>query len=136
MSEAQIHIPPTMRSEADAASAEASRIQRAMTAGFSTDAGLESAMAAAERLLDNAARLLMQVRQIRFRHRLQAEPAPARWTAPRKAQVVEWINSGRLTFSEALHRYDLSSEELQAWLDRYERHGQRGLRTTKLQVVR
>jgi hypothetical protein len=63
----------------------------------------------------------------------QAEAAlpPAntrRWVARRKAQVVEAIQSGRLSLDEAWRRYRLGVEEFGAWKRALYRSGVQGLR--------
>ena len=63
-------------------------------------------------------------------------PATRRWTARRKAAVVEAVRSGVLTLAEACERYNLSAEEIAAWLRAIEQHGIYGLRVTRLQIYR
>lgn len=59
-----------------------------------------------------------------------------RWTPGRKAEVLARIRSGRLTPAQAEARYGISAEELHQWERLEATHGQRGLRTTKIQQVR
>jgi transposase-like protein len=59
-----------------------------------------------------------------------------RWTARRKADVVEAVRSGRITLDEACRRYALSVEELTGWEKALDRYGSPGLRVTRLQVYR
>ena len=54
-----------------------------------------------------------------------------RWVARRKAQVVEAIQSGRLSLDEALRRYRLSVEEFGAWKRALYRFGVQGLRAAR-----
>ena len=54
-----------------------------------------------------------------------------RWVARRKAQVVEAIQSGRLSLDEALRRYRLSVEEFGAWKRALYRFGVLGLRAAR-----
>jgi hypothetical protein len=55
----------------------------------------------------------------------------SRWVARRKAQVVEAIQSGRLSLDEALRRYKLSVEEFGAWKRALYRFGVQGLRAAR-----
>ena len=50
-----------------------------------------------------------------------------RWTAKRKAEVLEAIRYGHLTPEEAMTRYRLSVEELAAWIRNYGAGGIKGL---------
>ena len=59
-----------------------------------------------------------------------------RWVMRRKAQVVAAVKGGLLTFEEACRRYNLSEEEFSSWVRMIERHGMKGLRTTRLQQYR
>ena len=63
-------------------------------------------------------------------------PNAKRWTARRKAAVVEAVRSGVLTLAEACERYNLSAEEIAAWRRAIEQHGLGGLRVTRLQIYR
>jgi transposase-like protein len=54
-------------------------------------------------------------------------PTSHRWTARRKAEVVEAVRSGRLTLKEACRHYALSAEEFAAWERALERRGVGGL---------
>src|SRR5436309_2623431 len=65
-------------------------------------------------------------------------PAPGtkRWGIRRKAEVVAAVRGGLLTLEEACERYSLSSEEFTSWQRLIDRHGVRGLRTTRLQEYR
>lgn len=53
------------------------------------------------------------------------------WVARRKAQVVEAIQSGRLSLEEARRRYQLSVEEFGAWKSALFRFGLDGLRAAE-----
>jgi transposase-like protein len=59
-----------------------------------------------------------------------------RWTARRKAEIVVAVERGRLTPQRACTRYGISQEELDGWIELYERHGLAGLSTTKTQHFR
>ena len=63
-------------------------------------------------------------------------PDTKRWTPRRKASVVKAVLSGAMSLEEVCRRYDLSVEEYQSWHNAMERHGMRGLYTTKLQKYR
>lgn len=59
-------------------------------------------------------------------------PADTRhWVARRKAQVVEAIQSGRLSLDEAWRLYRLSVEEFGAWKRALYRFGVQGLRVDR-----
>ena len=59
-----------------------------------------------------------------------------RWTAGRKAAVLQAVRSGLLTLEEASKRYRLSGEELHAWERNLDRHGLIGLRAKHVQAFR
>jgi hypothetical protein len=63
-------------------------------------------------------------------------PETKRWVIRRKAEVVAAVRGGLLTLEEACERYSLSSEEFASWQRLIDRHGVRGLRTTRLQEYR
>lgn len=63
-------------------------------------------------------------------------PETRRWVVRRKACVVRAVRDGRLTLEEACARYNLSVEEFMSWQRLIDRHGLRGLRTTRLQEYR
>lgn len=67
-----------------------------------------------------------------------ALPAPGtqRWVVRRKAAIVEAVKAGQLTAEDACRTYSLSAEEFQSWQRLIERHGTRGLRTTRLKEYR
>ena len=46
------------------------------------------------------------------------------------------MRAGRLTLEEACERYSLSMEEFLSWQALIDKHGMRGLRTTKLKEYR
>src|SRR4051794_27622524 len=54
-----------------------------------------------------------------------------RWVAQRKAQVVEAIQSGRLSLDEAWRRYRLGVEEFGAWKRALIGFGVQGLRVAR-----
>jgi hypothetical protein len=63
-------------------------------------------------------------------------PNTKRWVIRRKAEVVAGVRAGLLSLEEACERYKLSVEEFLSWQRLIERHGVRGLRTTRLQEYR
>lgn len=63
-------------------------------------------------------------------------PDTNRWTAQRKAAVVKAVLSGVINLEEVCRRYRLSVDEFRSWHNAMERHGMRGLYTTKLQKYR
>ncbi len=63
-------------------------------------------------------------------------PDTKRWVIRRKAEVVTAVRAGLLSLEEACERYHLSVEEFLSWQALIEKHGMRGLRTTRLQQYR
>jgi Protein of unknown function (DUF1153) len=63
-------------------------------------------------------------------------PGIQRWVTRRKAEVVAAVHGGLLTSDDACDRYEISKEEFMGWERLYERHGVKGLRTTRLQNYR
>jgi hypothetical protein len=63
-------------------------------------------------------------------------PNTKRWVIRRKAEVVAGVRAGLLSLEEACERYKLSVEEFLSWQRLIDRHGVRGLRTTRLQEYR
>lgn len=63
-------------------------------------------------------------------------PDTKRWVTRRKAQVVAGVRSGIITLEEACSRYNLSVEEFLTWQRLIDKHGPRGLRTTRIQQYR
>ena len=59
-----------------------------------------------------------------------------RWTARRKAAVLEAIAAGVITAEEACRRWRLSPTEVEAWQWVYTLHGLGGLHTTRIQTYR
>lgn len=59
-----------------------------------------------------------------------------RWVPRRKAQVVMAVRHGVLSLNQALDRWNLSEEEFRSWEALMERHGELGLRTTRIQQFR
>jgi hypothetical protein len=59
-----------------------------------------------------------------------------KWTPPRKAKVVKDVECGKKTLEETLREYQLTEEEYTAWKRDFDVHGQRGLRTTRVQQYR
>jgi len=63
-------------------------------------------------------------------------PETERWVIRRKAEVVAAVRAGLITLEEACERYRLSVEEFLSWQRLIDKHGMRGLRTTRLQQYR
>jgi hypothetical protein len=63
-------------------------------------------------------------------------PATRRWVIRRKAEVVCAVKGNLLTREEAVKRYHISDDEFEAWRHSVERHGLRGLRSTRIQHYR
>lgn len=63
-------------------------------------------------------------------------PNTRRWVSRRKAEVVTAVRQGLLTLGDACKRYNLTEEEFISWARLIDRHGMRGLRTTRLQDYR
>lgn len=63
-------------------------------------------------------------------------PGTRRWVIRRKAEVVAGVRHGLISLEEACERYQLSVEEFLSWQRLIEKHGMRGLRTTRLQQYR
>lgn len=63
-------------------------------------------------------------------------PDTKRWVTRRKAEVVAGVRAGLLTLEQACTRYNLSAEEYLSWERLIDRHGVRGLRTTRIQQYR
>jgi hypothetical protein len=59
-----------------------------------------------------------------------------RWVASRKAVVVKAVEFGLITMKEAMERYALSEEELDAWRRAVVEHGLDALKVTALQRYR
>jgi hypothetical protein len=63
-------------------------------------------------------------------------PNTERWVIRRKAEVVAAVRAGLISLEEACQRYRLSVDEFLSWQRLIEKHGMRGLRTTRLQQYR
>ena len=63
-------------------------------------------------------------------------PDTKRWVIRRKAEVVAAVRGGLISLEDACDRYTLSVEEFLSWQRLIDRHGMRGLRTTRLQQYR
>ena len=63
-------------------------------------------------------------------------PETRRWVVRRKAEVVAGVRNGLISLEDACNRYKLSVEEFLSWQRLIDRHGMRGLRTTRLQQYR
>jgi transposase-like protein len=63
-------------------------------------------------------------------------PETRRWVASRKAAVVQAVTHGLLSVEDACDVYSLSEEELDAWRHAVEEHGEKALKSTRLQAYR
>lgn len=63
-------------------------------------------------------------------------PGIKRWVTRRKAEVVAAVRGGLITIEDACKRYELTGEEFAGWEHLYDRHGVKGLRTTRIQNYR
>ena len=63
-------------------------------------------------------------------------PDTKRWVIRRKAEVVTAVRCGLISLEDACDRYKLSVEEFLSWQRLIDKHGMRGLRTTRLQQYR
>ena len=63
-------------------------------------------------------------------------PDTKRWVIRRKAAVVSAVRRGVFSLEDACRRYGISAEEFLSWQRLIDRHGMRGLRTTRLQEYR
>jgi len=59
-----------------------------------------------------------------------------RWTARRKAAVIEAVRGGWVPIEEICRLYKLSIDEFLAWERDLDRNGVAGLRTTRYQIYR
>ncbi len=63
-------------------------------------------------------------------------PGTRRWVIRRKAEVVAAVRGGLLSLEEACKRYKLTVEEYLSWQRSIDKHGLKGLRTTRLKEYR
>jgi Protein of unknown function (DUF1153) len=72
----------------------------------------------------------------------EAEPTPElpsprqRWTARRKAAVIEAVRGGWMPIEEVCEVYNISVDEFLAWERDIDRYGVHGLRSTRFQIYR
>jgi hypothetical protein len=59
-----------------------------------------------------------------------------RWTARRKAALIQAVRGGWVPIEEACRQYKLSVDEFLAWERDIDRYGVPGLRTTRYQIYR
>lgn len=64
------------------------------------------------------------------------DPNTTRWVARRKAEVVSAVKYGLLSLEDACKRYGITFEEFMSWQTLVDKHGLRGLRSTKTQQYR
>jgi len=65
-----------------------------------------------------------------------SRPAPRRWVAHRKAEVVAAVRGGFMSLDEARERYALSIDEYLSWQREIDLHGLAGLRVNRMQKRR
>lgn len=63
-------------------------------------------------------------------------PSTTRWVIRRKAEVVAAVRGGLLTQEAACEKYSISPEEFGIWCKTIDKHGMKGLRTTRIQDYR
>lgn len=69
--------------------------------------------------------------------RVPALPRPTqRWTARRKATVIQAVRGGWVPIEEVCELYSISVDEFLAWERDVDRYGMHGLRTTRFQIYR
>lgn len=59
-----------------------------------------------------------------------------RWTAPRKAKILEAIYTGEVRLGDVCAAHGLTIEELASWRKRYTALGQRGLDEKHIPEIR
>jgi transposase-like protein len=57
-----------------------------------------------------------------------------KWTASRKAVVVEAVHDGKLSGADVEKRFGVSAEEFGSWSRSLENHGVAGLRSSRVQI--
>ena len=65
-----------------------------------------------------------------------SRPAPTRWVAHRKAEVVAAVRGGFMSLDEARRRYALSIDEYLSWQQEIDLYGLAGLRVNRTQKRR
>ena len=63
-------------------------------------------------------------------------PSTQRWVMRRKAEVVTAVRAGLISLEDACARYGLTHEEFLGWQKALDRHGMKGLSTTRIQHYR
>ena len=86
--------------------------------------------------LDSGSMVVLGIDGRRLRMEDLPPPGTKRWVIRRKAEVVAGVRAGLISLEEACDRYKLSVEEFLSWQRSIDRHGMRGLRTTRLQDYR
>lgn len=79
---------------------------------------------------------MMAIAGVVLRPALDLVPPNGRWTPARKEAVVKAIAEGRVDRDQVDALLGVSAEELASWEARHGRHGQAGLKTTRLQGFR
>jgi hypothetical protein len=57
-----------------------------------------------------------------------------KWTASRKAVVVEAVREGKLSRADVEKRFGVSAEEFGSWSRSLDKHGVAGLRSSRVQI--
>ena len=71
-----------------------------------------------------------------FEHVPELPSLGQRWTARRKAAIIEAVRGGWVPIEEACRLYNVSVDEFLAWERDIDRHGLHGLRSTRYQIYR
>jgi hypothetical protein len=58
----------------------------------------------------------------------ESAPLGIRWTEARKEEVLRRLDTGAVRLNEALSRWNLTLEEVEAWRSAHKVYGRRGLR--------
>lgn len=64
----------------------------------------------------------------------RTEPSAVRWCASRKAEVLRRLRAGELTLNEALARFNLTLEEVDAWQMAERKAGREGLKASAIRA--
>jgi hypothetical protein len=67
---------------------------------------------------------------------LPPPPLDNRWTAGRKAAVVQVVKRGEFSATTVCNRYNISEEEFSAWMRDFNRGGVSGLMVKRIRTTR
>lgn len=59
-----------------------------------------------------------------------------RWVTKRKTEVINAVKAGAISLKDVFDRWGISEEEYESWVTSFKQHGEKGLRTTRLQYYR